>query len=286
MKAWFGQKYDEYPSEYTKIFEVQSSSQNFEEDVATSGFGLAQIKPEGSGVTYDSHQQGYTSRYTHTAYGLGFVCTREELADNLYGKVAMSRAGSLAFSMRQTRENVGANVLSRAATAGYTGGDGQLLFSTAHPNAAGGTFSNTLATAADLSEAALEDIVIQIGNATDQKGLKISLRPKRLIIPIESQFDATRILETQLRVDTANNDINALKAMGSIPEVVVNHYLADTNGWYVLTDSPEGLKWYDREGVEFTNDGDFDTDNIKHKGYMRFSAGWSDPRGVFGSEGA
>jgi len=286
VKAWFGQKYDEYPAEYTDIFEVQSSSQNFEEDVATAGFGLAQVKSEGSGVSYDSHSQGYVSRYTHTAYGLGFICTREELADNLYGKVAMSRAGSLAFSMRQTRENVGANVLNRAVSGSYLGGDGKALLATDHPLASGGDFANKLATAADLSEASLEDTVILIGNAVDQKGLKISLRPKRLIIPIDSQFDATRILESQLRVDTANNDINALKAMGSIPTVSVNHYLTDTNAFYITTDAPEGLKWYDREAVEFTNDGDFDTDNIKHKGYMRFSAGWSDPRGLFGSEGA
>jgi len=286
VNTWFGNKYDEHPAECPLIFEVQGSTQNFEEDVLTTGFGLAPVKPEGVSTVYDSHTQGYTSRYTHVAYSLGYIVTKEEKDDNLYEKVSMRRAGSLAFSMRQTRENVGANILNRAVATGYNGGDGVTLFSTAHPLASGGTWSNKLAAAADLSEASLEDICIQIGNAVDQKGLKISLRPTRLIIPVESQFDATRILKSVGQSAVDNNNINALRVMGAIPEMTVNHYLTDTDAFYVKTDAPEGLKWYDRAAVEFGKDEDFDTDNAKAKGYMRFSAGWSDARGLYGSEGA
>lgn len=285
IKAIFGAKYNEYPSEYPMIFDIQSSSQNFEEDVQTTGFGLFQVKPEGSGTGYDSHLQGYISRYTHVAYSLGYIVTKEENDDNLYEKVASQRAASLAFSAVQTRENVGANVLNRAFSSSYLGGDGKELLATDHPLSNGSTFANEI-TGADLSEASLEDVCILIGQAPDAKGLKISLRPKRLIIPITEQFNAARILKSVQQNDTGNNAINAIRVMGAIPEMTVNHYLTSDTAFFVKTDAPEGLKWYDRVATEFKNDGDFDTDNLKHKAYMRFSAGWSDPRGMFGSEGA
>lgn len=286
VNAWWGAKYEEHPEEYTKIFDVFGSTQNYEEDVQHVGFGLAPVKPEGSSTVYDTQSQGYISRYTHVAYSLGYIVTREELADNLYEKVSMQRAGSLGFSMSQTRENVGANVLNRSETAAFTGGDGIVLYSTAHVNSTGGTYANILSTDADLSEASLEDTIILMGNATNDLGLKVSIRAKCLITAVEQQFEVTRILDSALRVDTANNDVNAIKAIGAIPEYAVNHYLTDTDAFYVITDVQDGLKWFDREAAEFSKDEDFDTDNAKAKGYMRFSAGWTDPRGVYGSPGA
>jgi hypothetical protein len=216
---------------------------------------------------------------------LGYVVTKEELDDNLYDKVSRARAGSLAFSAAQTRENVGANVLNRAFSNTYTGGDGLELLSDVHTLSGGGTFANEI-TAADLSEASLEDVCNLIGGAVNPRGLKISLRPTRLIIPINEQFNAARILKSVQQNDSGNNAINAIRVMGAIPEMTVNHYLSDADAFFVKTDAPEGLKWYDRVGTEFKQDGDFDTDNAKAKAYMRFSAGWSDPRGCYGSAGA
>jgi len=284
VNAWFGAKYNEHAAEYPAIFEVQSSNMNFEEDVQQSGFGLAQVKGEGTSTSYDSHMQGYVSRYTHVAYSLGYVCTKEELDDNLYAKVSRQRAGSLAFSMVQTRENVGANVLNRAFTSAYAGGDLKELLATDHPSAAG-TWANEI-TAADLSEASLEDVCILIGQATNHKGLKISLQPKRLIIPVEESFNAARILKSVQQNDSANNAINALRVMGSIPEYSVNHYLTSASAFFVTTNAPDGMKWFDRISTEFRQDNDFDTDNAKAKSYMRFSAGWTDPRGLYASAGA
>ena len=285
VKAWWGSEYNKYPEEYTKIFEVRGSGQNYEETVEQTSFGLMPVKPEGQSAAYTSHSQGYTTRFTHVAYAQGYIVTKEEQADNLYEKVSRNRVTSLAFSANQTRENVGANVLNRGWTAGYTGGDGEVLFSTAHTMANGGTFANMI-TGADLSEASLEDLCIQVGNTTDSQGNQISLRPKCLIIPIEEQFNAQRILKSVLQSDTANNAINALNSLNSIPETAVNHYLSDTDAFFITTDAPEGLVWYDRETPEFTHDGDFDTENDKSKVYMRFSNGWSDPRGAFASQGA
>jgi len=285
VNAWFGAKYAEHAQEYPAIFDVQSSSQNFEEDVQNSGFGLAQVKPEGQSTSYDSHSQGYISRYTHVAYSLGYICTKEELDDNLYDKVSRQRAASLAFSMQQTRENVGANVLNRAFDSNYLGGDNLELLSALHVRSDGSTYANEI-TAADLSEASLEDVCILIGQATNDNGLKISIQPKRLIIPVEESFNAARILKSVQQNDSANNAINALRVMGSIPEYSVNHYLSDDAAFFVTTTSPDGLKWFDRIGTEFRKDENFDTDNAKAKAYMRFSAGWSDPRGCYGSAGA
>jgi hypothetical protein len=283
--SWFGAKYDEHEKQYPKLFDLKTSSKNFEELVQHTGFGLAPVKPEGSSTAYDSHLQGYTARGTNVAYSLGYIVTREELDDNLYSEVSMRRAGSLAFSMAQTRENVGANVYNRVINASYTGGDAVALGSTAHPSVSGNQ-SNILATAADLSEASLEDLTIQIMNATDPKGLKISLRPKSLIVPTALVYDANRILKSNLRVGTADNDTNALKLVGAIPEIVVNNYLTDTDAWFIRTNAPDGLCWFDREMPQFTKDEDFDTDNAKAKGYMRFVPFWGDWRGLYSSSGA
>lgn len=285
IASWFGAKYNEHGKEYTKLFEMRSSNKSYEELVQQTGFGLAPVKPEGSSTQYDSHAQGYVARGVNVAYSLGYIVTREELKDNLYREVSMRRAGSLAFSMAQTRENVGANIYNRAFNASYTGGDGKELLATDHPTNAGNQ-SNELATAADLSEASIEDLAIQIMDATDSKGLKISLMPKCLVVPTALVYDAERILKSQLRSGTADNDVNALRAMGTIPEVVVNHYLTDSDAWFIKTNAPDGLVWYDREAVEFTKDSDFDTDNAKAKGYMRFVPFWGDWRGLYGSPGA
>ncbi len=285
VASWFGNQYDQHDKQYTKLFETKTSSQNFEEIVQTTGFGLAPVKPEGSSTAYDSHTQGYVSRFTNVAYSLGYIVTREELADNLYEKVSMRRAGSLAFSMAQTRENVGANVYNRVTNNSFLGGDGVSLGSTAHPSVSGNQ-SNILAAAADLSEASLEDLTIQIMNATDPKGLKISLRNKSLIVPTALVYDSNRILKSNLRQGTADNDTNALKLLGAIPEIVINNYLTDTDQWFIRTNAPDSLCWFDRELPEFTKDEDFDTDNAKAKGYMRFIPFWAEWRGLYSSAGA
>jgi hypothetical protein len=283
--SWFGAKYKEHEAQYPKLFDMKTSNKNYEELVQQTGFGLAPVKPEGSSTAYDSHAQGYTARGTNVAYSLGYIVTREELADNLYEAVSMRRSGSLAFSMSQTRENVGANIYNRVINASFTGGDAVALGSTAHPTVSGNQ-SNILATAADLSESSLEDLTIQIMNATDFKGLKVSIRPKCLVIPTALVYEAQRILESNLRVGTADNDTNALKLVGAIPEIVVNNYLTDTDFWGIRTNVSDGLCWFDREPVQFTKDTDFDTDNAKAKGYMRFVPFWGDWRGLYSSSGA
>lgn len=285
VAAWWGMNYPEYSPEYTQIFDVKGSSKNYEEDVQSSGFGLVPIKSEGGGVQYDSHTQGYVSRYVHVAYGMGYVVTKEELDDNLYTEVSMSRAESLMFSERQTKENVGANVLNRAFNSSFTGGDSKELLATDHSDFHG-TWQNEPTTATDLSESALEDLTILIMQALNPRGLKISLVPQRLIIPVNLTYEATRILDSQLQNDSANNAVNALRAKGIIPEVAVNHYLTDTDAWFIKTNAPRGMCWYDRNPTEFTTDQEFDTENAKAKVYCRFSAGWTDPRGMYGSPGA
>ena len=279
---WFGAVYDKHEPEWNLLFDVTTSGQAYEEEVEHTSFGLAPQKPEGQSVIYDSNTQGYVSRYQHVAYGLGYIVTREELADNLYKKVSTSRAQSLAFSMAQTRENVAANIYNRAFNSSYVGGDGKEMIATDHPSLAG-TWSNELSTAAQLSESAIETLAIQIMDATNSRGLKISLRPQSMIVPTALYFEACRILESALQNDTANNALNALKQKSTIPVVHVNHYLTDSNNWFIRTNAPNALRWFDRESVSFDKDEDFDTDNAKAKGYMRFSAGWTDPRGIYGS---
>lgn len=286
LNARWGTAYTEHPVEYTDLVDTFTSDKNYEEDQEMTGFGLAPIKTQGASVVYDTAGQGYTTRYTHIAYALGFIITHEALMDNLYEKIGMQRTGSLAFSMRQTKENVVANMYNRATNTNYLGGDGKPLLATDHPSLSG-TQSNLLATAADLSEAALEDLAVQIMQATNSRGMKIALMPRSLIVSPALAFEATRILKSAQQNDTANNAINALKSMGLFPEgVKVNHYLTDPDAFYIRTNAPEGLKLFQREAVSFAQDGDFDTSNLKYKAYERYSTGWSDWRALFGSPGA
>lgn len=286
VQAWWGKKYNEHQTEYTDLFDSYTSDKAYEENVQIVGFGVAPVKAQGSAVTYDSEIQGPTTRYTHVAYALGYIVTHEELKDNLYSEVSNTRAAALARSFRQTKERVAANIFNRATTAGYTGGDGVVLLSTVHPNTSGGTYSNKLSVDADLSEASLEDLVVQIMQAQDDRGLLINLMPKSLHIAPANWFNANRILGSVYQSDTANNNINVLKAMGTLPMgVKVNHYFTDSNAWFVRTDVPDGLKYYEREGILFDQDNDFDTMNAKAKSYERYSFGWTDPRAVYGSTG-
>lgn len=287
MNAWYGKAYDEHPEEWSKIFPTYGSRKRFEEDVGISSFGLARQMPEGTPTQYDDEQQGFVTRYTHVTYGLGFIITKEMYEDDLYDVVGERRARGLAFSMRQTKETVAANVLNRAFNASYTGGDGVEMCATNHPLVSGGTFANELAVAADLSEASLEQASIDIMKFENDRGLKISVMPEKLIVPPDLAFEAERILSSPYRVGTANNDINALKLMGRFPGgIVVNHYLTDTNAWFCTTNAPDGLKHFERRADSFDMDNDFDTDNAKFKATARYSFGWTDPRGIFGSPGA
>ena len=286
VNAWYGKAYDEYPVEWTDLFDKYTSRKAFEEDVGVSSFGLAAIKPEGQAVTYDTETQGYITRYTHVAYALGFIVTKEAFEDDQYDVVAERRAKGLAFSMRQTKETVAANVYNRAFNSSYVGGDGLEMISTAHTNVAGGTWSNELATAANLSEAALEQAVIDISRLKNDRGLLIQIIPQSLHIPPELQFTAERILKSQYRVGTANNDINALVSMGKFPKgVKVNHYFTSTTAWFLRTNTPDGLKYFERRPDAFTEDNDFDTENAKFKATTRYSFYWTDPRQIYGTAG-
>jgi hypothetical protein len=286
VNAWYGKAYDEYPVEYTKLFETHKSRKAFEEDVGITSFGLANIKGEGAPIQYDAERQTFVTRYSHVVYALGFAITREAFEDDQYDIVGQKKAQGLAFSMRQTKEIVAANVYNRAFNSSYTGGDGVSLLNASHPMFAGGTFSNILSTASDLSEAALEQACINIADFTNDRGLKIAVRPKSLIIPKELMFEASRILKAEKRPGSDSNDPNVLKMMGLIPEVLVNHYLTDTDAWFIRTDVQDGLKYWERRADEFGMDEDFDTENAKYKATARYSFGWTDPRAIFGSAGA
>lgn len=287
VNAWYGKAYNEYPVEYTKLFDTFTSRRNYEEDVGISSFGLAVVKPEGAPIQYDSEQQAFITRYTHVVYALGFIITREIMDDDLYDVVGQRKAQGLAFSMRQTKEVVGANVYNRAFNSSYVGGDGVSMINASHPNLAGGVWSNTLATAADLSEAALEQACIDIAAFTNDRGLRIAVVPEQLVIPPSLEFEATRILKSQGRVGTDSNDINALNSMNKFRKgFVVNHYLTDNDAWFIRTDVKNGLKYFERKADEFNMDNDFDTDNAKFKAYSRYSFGWTDPRAIYGSAGA
>lgn len=286
VNAWYGKAYDEYPVEVDKLFEKFTSKRNYEEDVGVSSFGLAIEKPEGSPVSFDSERQGFTTRYRHVVYALGFVITREMLDDDQYDVAAQRRAQGLAFSMRQTKEIVGANVYNRAFNTSYLYGDGKAILVNDHPNVAGGTQSNILATASDLSEASLEQAAIDISLLKNDRGLQISLRPRDLILPPQLEFEAARILKSTGRVATANNDVNALKEMGMFKSVIVNHYLTDSDAWFIRTNAPHGMKYFERDGDEFGTDNDWDTENAKFKARARYSFGVTDWRGLFGTPGA
>ena len=286
VNAWYGKAYSEWPEEYTKLFDKYTSSKAFEEDVGISSFGLAVLKSEGAPISYDSERQAFITRYQHAVYALGFIITREMMEDDQYDVVGQRKAQGLAFSMRQTKEIIAANVYNRAFTAGYTGGDGSVLLSTTHPNPKGGTWSNRLATDADLSEASLEQACIDIAGFTNDAGLLIAVRPKTLVIPRQLMFEAKRILGSDGRVGTDNNDLNALKTLGVVPEVVTNHYLTDVDAWFIRTDVQNGMKYIERRADSFDMDNDWDTENAKFKATARYSFGWTDPRALYGTQGA
>ena len=285
LNAIYGDTYNQYPVEWEQLFEKNTSDKAYEEDVGLSSFGLASIKSEGGPITYDSERQGFTSRYNHVVYALGFMVSREVYEDDQYAKIGGQKAKALARSMRQTKEIVGANVYNNAFS-GPTGGDGVVLLSASHPAVAGGVYSNIIGTAADLSEAALEQAVIDIANFKDDRGLRIAAKPQKLVIPYTLQFEAARILNSTGRVGTDLNDTNAVKDSGLFSQVVTNHYLTDADAWFILTDVKDGIKYFERRGDQFEMDNDFDTENAKFKATARYSFGWSDPRAIYGSAGA
>lgn len=286
VNAWYGKAYNDYPEEYLQLFEKNSSNKAWEEDVGISSFGLAVQKGEGAPISYDTERQGFTTRYQHVVFALGFIITKEVFDDDQYEIVGKRKAGGLARSIRQTKEIVGANVYNRAFNGSFVGGDGVSMVNAAHPNIAGGTWSNQIATAADLSEAALEQAAIDIAGFTDDRGLLIAAKPKSLVIPRQLIYEAQRILTATGRVGTDFNDPNVLKNMGVIPTTVLNHYLTDTDAWFIRTDVRDGLKYFERDADSFDMDNDFDTDNAKYKARSRYSFGWSDPRAIYGSAGA
>ena len=287
LNALFGLEYDRYGEEHKEIYETESSDRSFEEETKLSGFANAPVKNEGAAIAYDNAQEAFTSRYNHVTIALGFSLTEEAVEDNLYDSLSARYTKALARSMANTKQVRAANVVNNGFNAAYTGGDGVPLFSDAHPLVSGGTNSNTQDTPADLSEASLENAVIQIAAWTDERGLLIAAKPRKLVIPPALQFVATRILETQLRVGTADNDINAMYTNSSIPEgYTVNHYLTDTDAYYLTTDVPNGMKHFERTALTTSMDGDFDTGNVRYKARERYSFGWSDPLGMWGSPGA
>ena len=286
INAWYGKAYDEYRVEWTDLFDKYTSRKAFEEDVGVTSFGLAQIKPEGSGIAYDTEQQGFITRFTHIVYALGFIITKEMFDDDQYDVAGERRAKSLAFSMRQTKENVGANVYNRAFSSSYTGGDGVSMINASHPNVVGGTWSNTPSVNANVSEAAFEQAVIDIARFKNDRGLLIQVTPEAIISAPENMFELERIFKSQYRVGTPNNDINALISMGKFPGgIKINHYLTSTTAWFIRTNSPDGMKYFERKGDEFTEDNDWDTENAKFKATARYSFGWTDPRCIYGAQG-
>lgn len=287
IRKWWGRSYSKYPAMWGPMFETAGmSNKSYEEDVEVTGFGLAPVKSEGAAITYDSETQGETTRYTHTAYGLGYIVTYEERQDNLYAVVSRRRTSALAFSMAQTKETVLANVYNRATNSSYTGGDGKELLATDHPTNSGDQ-SNELAVAADISEAALEDLIIQMRKAKNDRGLRVQLLAERLIVPPDLEFEAHRILRSTLQNDTANNAVNALRATGAIRNGIhVNPFLSDVDQWFVRTNCPSGMMYIPREGISFDQDNDFSSKNALACAYERYSGGWTDWRGLFGSPGA
>ena len=287
LNSLFGLEYARYGEEHKEIFETETSERSFEEETKLSGFSAAPVKAEGNAISYDNAQEAWTARYNHETIALGFAITEEAVEDNLYDSLSSRYTKSLARAMSYTKQVKAAAILNQGFSGGPTYGDGQVLFSTAHPLISGGTNSNTFTTQADLNETSLEAAVIQIAGWTDERGLLIAAKPRKLIVPPSLMFVATRILETELRVGTNNNDINALKNNGSIPEGFrVNHFLTDTNAWFLLTDVPNGLKHFVRTPLANSMDGDFDTGNVRYKARERYSFGASDPLGAFASSGA
>ena len=287
LNALFGLEYAKYGEEHKEIYEVESSERSFEEETKLSGFSAAPVKNEGSAIAYDNAQEAWSARYNHETIAMGFSITEEAVEDNLYDSLSARYTKALARGMAYTKQVKAATVLNNAFSSAVTYGDGVSLCSTAHPLVSGGTNSNRPSVAADLNETSLENAVIQIAAWTDERGLLIAAKPKKLVVPPALMFVATRLLETEQRVGTADNDINALKNNGSIPGgYTVNHFLTDTNGWFLLTDVPNGLKHFVRSPLQNSMDGDFDTGNVRYKARERYSFGVSDPLGLYGSPGS
>ena len=287
LNALFGLQYKTYDQEHEEIYETETSERSFEEETKLSGFSAAPVKNEGSALAYDNAQEAWTARYNHETIALGFSLTEEAIEDNLYDSLSARYTKGLARAMAYTKQVKAAAVLNNGFSSAYPGGDGVSLFNSAHPLVSGGTNSNVPSTSADLNETSLENAVIQISLWTDERGLLIAAKPKKLIVPPALQFVATRLLETELRVGTTDNDINALKNNGSIPGgYTINHFLTDSNGWYLTTDVPNGMKHFVRTPLSTGMDGDFDTGNVRYKARERYSFGWSDPLGMYASAGA
>jgi hypothetical protein len=287
LNALFGLEYARYGEEHKEIFETETSERSFEEETKLSGFSAAPVKNEGSAIAYDNAQEVFTARYNHETIALGFSLTEEAIEDNLYDSLSSRYTKALARAMAYTKQTKAAAILNNGFSSSYLGGDGQPLFSASHPLVSGGTNSNIPPTPADLNETSLEAAVIQIAAWTDERGLLIAAKPRKLVVPPSLMFVSTRLLETELRVSTADNDINALKSNGSIPEgYTVNHFLTDTDAWFLTTDVPNGLKHFVRSPLAQSMDGDFDTGNVRYKSRERYSFGWSDPLGMFASAGA
>ncbi len=285
VHAWWGRSYSEHQEEFPDLFDEESSDQAYEEDVEVTGFGLAPQKIQGEAAYYDTETQAAVTHYTHVAYALGYIVTYEELRDNLYASVSKTRAKALAFSMRQTKENVGANIYNRAFNSSYTFGDTTTLINTAHPTL-NGNQSNALTTAADLSESAIEDLCVQIMQAQNNRGLRFSALPRSLHVPVQLWFEANRIYKSVLQNDTANNAINVLRATNVFPEgIKVNHYFTSATAWFIRTNVPNGMRFYNREAASFDQDNDFDTKNAKALCYERYSFGMTDFRGIYGTAG-
>jgi len=286
LNALFGLEYDNYENEHAEIYETENSDRSFEEEVKLSGFGAAPVKAEGSSLSYDNAQEHYTARYNHETVAMGFSITEEAMEDNLYDSLSARYTKALARAMAYTKQTKAAALLNTGFTT-FSSGDGVSLFNTAHPTVGGGTNANRLAVNADLNETSLEQAVIDIAAFTDERGLLIAARPRKLIVPPALMFVATRLLQTELRTGTADNDTNALRSNGSIPEGYrVNHYLTDTDAFFITTDIPNGMKHFVRTPMATAMDGDFDTGNVRYKARERYSFGVSDPLGMFGSPGA
>ncbi len=287
LNALFGMEYTRYGEEHKEIFETETSERSFEEETKLSGFSAAPVKPEGNAIAYDNAQEAWTARYNHETIALGFSITEEAIEDNLYDSLSSRYTKALARAMAYTKQVKAASILNQAFTGGPTYGDGKVLCATDHPLVSGGANSNTFTTQADLNETSLEAAVIQIAGWTDERGLLIAAKPRKLIVPPALMFVATRLLETELRVGTTNNDVNAIKSLGSIPEGYrVNHFLTDPNAFFILTDVPNGLKHFVRVPLQNSMDGDFDTGNVRYKSRERYSFGASEPLGIFGSSGS
>ena len=289
LNALFGLEYKRYGEEHKEVYETETSERSFEEETKLSGFSAAPVKNEGNAIAYDNAQEAWTASYTHETIALGFSLTEEAVEDNLYDTLSARYTKALARAMAYTKQVKAANVLNNGfnTSGSYNGGDGVPLFSASHPLVTGGVNSNIPSTPADLNETSLENAVIQIAAWTDERGLLIAAKPRKLVVPPALQFVATRLLETELRVGTADNDVNAIKNNGSIPEgYAINHFLTDTNAWFLTTDVPNGMKHFVRSPLGTSMDGDFDTGNVRYKARERYSFGWSEPLGMFGSAGA